>query len=206
MSSELALPPRSRGRRQRAAPTREAIAESMRELLKTRRLEEVTVAEIVELAQVSRQTFYSHFETKYSVVAALVEDMGETIFERWEHFFAEDGPIDEAELRELGLVTLGRWREQAALFAATIEGWHNDREIHDVWNAVLERFAAALAERLGHVREPHAGDDMLFPVLISLYERSVYLAVSAPGGPLGRSDEELAEVLAHIWLRSLNLA
>jgi hypothetical protein len=34
----------------------------------------------------------------------------------------------------------------------------------------------------------------------------VYLAVSAPEGPLGRSDEELAEVLAHVWLRSLNLA
>jgi len=178
----------------------------MRELLKVRRLEEVTVAEIVELAQVSRQTFYSHFETKYSVVAALVEDMGETIYQHWSDFFAGDGPVEEAELYELGLVTLARWREQATLWSATIEGWHNNQEIHDVWNAVLDRFAEALAVRVAHVREPEPGDDMLFPILISLFERAVYLAVSAPQSPLGRSDDELAGVLAQTWLRSLNLA
>jgi AcrR family transcriptional regulator len=208
VTSELsmpAVPPRSRGRRQRSAGTRDAIAEAMRELLKTHRLDAVTVQEVVELAAVSRQTFYAHFETKYSVVAALVEEMGQVIYAEWASFLDGDGPLQEKELRQLGLVTLHRWREQATLFSATIEGWHSDQEIHDAWNEVLVQFAAALSARVHRVRKPKPGDDMLFPTLISLYERSVYLAVSAPDGPLGRSDNELAGVLAQIWLRSLGL-
>ena len=199
------VPPRSRGRRQRSAGTREAIAEAMRELLLTRRLDEVTVAEITELAQVSRQTFYAHFETKYSVVAALVEEMGRSILTAWTPFFEGSGPILHAELEALGVETLARWREQATLYSATIEGWHNDQEIHDVWNVVLEQFALALADRVSTVREPRPGDDVLFPALISTYERSVYLAVSAPESPFGRSDTELAGVLAQIWMSSLGL-
>lgn len=201
-----AIPPRSRGRRQRSASTRDAITEAMRELLTVRRLEDVTVQEIVERAQVSRQTFYAHFETKYSVVADLVEDMGRTIYEHWRGFLEADGPILEAELHALGMLTLRSWRDQATLFSATIEGWHNDREIHDVWNDVLERFASGLAARVARVRPPQPDDDMVFPALISLYERCIYLGVSAPAGPFGRSDDELARVLAQIWLRSLGLS
>lgn len=201
-----AIPPRSRGRRQRSASTRDAITEAMLDLLTVRRLEEVTVQEIVERAQVSRQTFYAHFETKYSVVADLVEDMGQTIYEHWRAFLEADGAIEEAELHTLGLLTLGTWREQATLFSATIEGWHNDVEIHDVWNGVLERFSSGLAARVGRVRIPQPDDDMIFPALISLYERTVYLGVSAPDGPFGKSDDELARVLARMWLRTLELA
>ncbi|MGQ0466694.1 MAG: TetR/AcrR family transcriptional regulator [Sporichthyaceae bacterium] len=201
-----AIPPRSRGRRQRSASTRDSITEAMLELLTVRRLEEVTVQEIVDRAQVSRQTFYAHFETKYSVVADLVDDMGQTIYEHWRAFLEADGTIEETELHSLGLVTLGTWREQATLFSATIEGWHNDVEIHDVWNGVLERFAGALAARVGRVRAPQADDDLIFPALISLFERTVYLAVSAPEGPFGKSDDEVARVLARMWLRTLELS
>lgn len=199
------IPPRYRGQRRLASPSRQSITDAMRELLAVRRLDEVTVQEIVERAQISRPTFYAHFETKYSVVAALIADMGQTIYGRWAAFFDEDGPISEEELRSIAVLTLADWREQATLFAATIEGWHSDQEIHDTWNEVLDRFAAALRKRVARVRQLEPEDDMVVPALISLFERCVYLAVATPDSPLGRSDEELASVLAMMWVRSLRL-
>jgi AcrR family transcriptional regulator len=182
-----------------------AITDAVLELLSVRRLDELTVQEIVDRAQISRPTFYAHFETKYSVVAALIAEMGETIFERWAPFFAEDGPIREETLRELGVLTLRGWRERATLFSATIEGWHSDHEIHDTWNAVLDRFVANLTRRLAKVRPLQPDDDMVVTALINVFERCVYLAVATPDSPLGRSDEELAGVLAMMWMRSLRL-
>lgn len=208
MTSELAgaaVPPRYRGQRRLAAPSRVAITDAVLELLAARRLDELTVQEIVERAQISRPTFYAHFETKYSVVAALVADMGETIFARWAPFFDEDGPIREETIRELGVVTLRGWRERATLFSATIEGWHSDHEIHDTWNAVLDRFVANLTTRVAKARPLRSDDDMVVTALINLFERCVYLAVATPDSPLGRSDEELADVLAMMWTRCLRL-
>lgn len=209
MTSEVAdgaaVPPRYRGQRRLASPSRQAITDAVRELLAVRRLDEVTVQEIVERAQISRPTFYAHFETKYSVVAALIADMGKTIYGRWAPFFDADGAIEEEVLREIAVLTLRDWREQATLFSATIEGWHSDQEIHDTWNDVLDRFVLALRKRVATVRPLEPEDDMVIPALVSLFERCVYLAVATPDSPLGRSDEELAGVLAMMWMRSLRL-
>lgn len=209
MTSEVVaaagVPPRHRAQRRLASPSRVAITDAVRELLTVRRLDEVTVQEIVDRAQISRPTFYAHFETKYSVVAALVADMGETIFQLWAPFFDEDGPIREDALRDVAVATLRGWREQATLFSATIEGWHNDHEIHDTWNGVLDRFVSGLTARVERARPLRPDDDMVITGLVNLFERCVYLAVATPDSPLGRSDEDLAGVLAMMWTRSLRL-
>ncbi|OUS96781.1 hypothetical protein CA951_03890 [Rhodococcus sp. NCIMB 12038] len=199
-----ALPRRLKQRRL-AAPSRQAITDAVRELLTIRRLDDLTVQEIVDRAQMSRPTFYSHFDTKYSVVAALIADMGRTIYDRWKPLFDGEGPIEEVTLRQAGLATIHGWREQATLFSATIEGWHSNDEIHDTWNDVLERFRIALMERLAKARPLEPTDDMVATALVSLYERCVYLAIATPDSPLGRSDEDLADMLAMMWMRSLRL-
>lgn len=198
-----AIPPRYRSQRRRSLQSRAAICDAVRELLTQRRLDELTVNEIVERAEISRPTFYSHFETKYSVVAALVEEMGETVYDHWRPVFAGEGPLTEAEVYDVALATLARWRERGALFAATVEGWHSDQEIHDAWNDVLERFNVALAARLARWRPLQPQDAMVVPAMVSFFERCVYLAVSVPDSPLGTSDEELARMLASVWVSSL---
>jgi AcrR family transcriptional regulator len=198
-----AVPPRFRNQRRRGSQSRAAICDAVRELLTERRLDDLTVNEIVERAEISRPTFYAHFETKYSVVAALVEEMGETVYDEWRPVFAGDGPLSEADVYAAGVATLARWRERGAMFAATVEGWHTDQEIHDVWNVVLDRFCRALTERVARWRPLEPKDSMIVPAMVSLFERSVYLAVSVPDSPLGASDTQLAEVLASVWVRSL---
>lgn len=197
--------PRRLGQRRLAAPSRQAITDAVRELLTIRRLEDLTVQEIVDRAQMSRPTFYSHFDTKYSVVAALIADMGQTIYERWNPLFQGEGPIEKDTLRHVSLETLRGWREQATLFSATIEGWHSNQEIHDTWNEILENFRLALTARLAKARRLEPGDDMVATAMISLYERCVYLAIADPDSPLARSDEELADVLAMMMLNCLRL-
>jgi AcrR family transcriptional regulator len=198
-----AIPPRYGNQRRRSSQSRTAILDAVRELLTLRRLEDLQVNEIVERAEISRPTFYSHFETKYSVVAALVADMGQSIHDHWQPVFSGRGPIREDQLREVGRLTLQAWREQGALFGATIEGWHSDQEIHDAWNDVLERFRVALTERLARWRPLTARDEMAVPAMISFFERCVYLAVSVPDTPLGKSDDQLAELLASVWVKTL---
>lgn len=205
LATGAAIPPRYRGQRRRNSPSRVAICDAVRELLKLRRLDELTVQEIVDLAQISRPTFYSHFDTKYSVVATLVAEMGQSIYAQWLPFFSSAGPVDEAQLREASVITLRLWREQATLFSATVEGWHSDQEIHDAWNEVLDRFVSELTARVARYRPLEPGDDMTVTAMVSAFERCVYLAVATPDSPLGRSDEELAGVLATIWIRSLRL-
>lgn len=198
-----AIPPRVRGQRRRSLQSRLAICEAVRELLLVRRLDDLTVNEIVERAEISRPTFYSHFETKYSVVADLVAEMGQTVYGHWAPIFAGDGPLSDVELRDVSALTLQAWREQGALFGATIEGWHSDHEIHDAWNDVLERFRVALTERVARWRPLQPADEMAVPAMIALFERCVYLAVSVPDSPLGTSDDQLARMLAAVWVRTL---
>ena len=199
------VPARLRTGRRRSSVSRVAVCEAVRRLLAVRRLDELTVQEIVDEARISRQTFYAYFDTKYAVVASLVDEMGQAIYSAWQPFFREEGPVGRDELQQLGVLTLTLWREQAALYSATIEGWHSDQEIHDVWNAVLVRFASALTTRLERVRPLEPGDDMLVTAMINLYERCSYLAVATPDSTLGRSDEALAGMLADVWIRSLRL-
>ncbi|WP_084671481.1 TetR/AcrR family transcriptional regulator [Sporichthya polymorpha] len=199
-----AIPPRYRSQRRRSLQSRAAICEAVKELLSERRLDELTVNEIVERAEISRPTFYSHFETKYSVVAALVEEMGAAVYRDWRPVLEADGPFTEEELFNVAMATLSRWRERGALFAATIEGWHSDQEIHDAWSAVLERFRVAVTARVERFRPLQPDDAMTVPAMISVFERCVYLAVSVPNSPFGTSDEQLARVLASIWIRSLS--
>lgn len=198
------VPPRDR--RRRAPQTRGAILEAVRALLKVRRLDDLQVNEIVERAGISRQTFYVHFETKYSVIAALIADTGEGILEIWAPVFDGDGPIDEAQVRAASKSTITHWRAQATLFSATIEGWHQDAEIHDVWNEVLVRFEERFAARVRRHRggTPRRNDDMLVGALMEAFQRCLYLGMSVPGSAFARSDDDLADMLAALWAAALS--
>ena len=66
-------------RRQRK--TREAIFRAFTELLSQKDYRQITVGEIIELADVGRATFYAHFETKDFLLKALCEELFCHIFD-----------------------------------------------------------------------------------------------------------------------------
>lgn len=69
-------------RRQRKS--REAIFRAFEELLKKRDFANITVAEIIEKADVGRATFYAHFETKEFLLKELCEELFCHIFDMQE--------------------------------------------------------------------------------------------------------------------------
>ena len=60
-------------RRQRK--TREAILSAFSELLKKHKYESITVQDIIDRADVGRSTFYSHFETKDTLLKVICDDI-----------------------------------------------------------------------------------------------------------------------------------
>ena len=146
-----------------------------------------------------------HFETKYSVIASLIADTGEGILAVWSPLFDGEGPMEETQIRAVSAETIAHWRETATLFSATIEGWHTDAEIHDVWNDVLAQFAERLTERVRRHRggKLRRDDDMLVHALMEAFQRCLYLGMSVPDSPFARSDRDMAAMLARLWIRAL---
>lgn len=199
---ELAQPepgPSVRGAAGRSNRTRQRILAVVDDLLSRKRLDELQVSDIAEAARISRPTFYAHFDTKYSVVASQIEEMGAGIFRLWAPLFDAEGPITEEVILGCAQATIRRWRERAPLCIATTEGWHTNREIHDAWNPVILSFNRALTERIARagleIRHPEA----TAAALVSMFERCMYLTVAVPDSPLYDADDELAQVMTQVW-------
>ena len=65
--------------------SRDRIVKAARELLKVNKIDNITVQQIIELADVSRRTFYRNFTDKYDVMNSLYtgfmqEQMGASVF------------------------------------------------------------------------------------------------------------------------------
>lgn len=82
----------------RRRKTREAIFSAFIKLLGIKDYEHITVGEIIDSADIGRATFYSHFETKDSLVEALCEELFCHIFDAMnernehKHIFDCDAP------------------------------------------------------------------------------------------------------------------
>lgn len=66
----------------RQQKTRKAIYNAFTELLKKESYSRITVQHIIDLADIGRTTFYSHFETKDNLLKALCTDIFDHVFSK----------------------------------------------------------------------------------------------------------------------------
>ena len=74
----------------RITKTRKAIYNAFLQLLNKKDYETITVQEIIDLADVGRSTFYSHYESKELLLDELCQKLFHHLFERDEHLSPKD--------------------------------------------------------------------------------------------------------------------
>ncbi len=86
-------------RRQRKS--RKAIFDAFTTLLRSKRYEQITVQDIIDEADISRSTFYAHFETKDMLLKAMCSDIFDHVFSGDLCDYHEHGPQLQARLSHI---------------------------------------------------------------------------------------------------------
>jgi AcrR family transcriptional regulator len=166
-----------------------AILEATQELLATVSLSDLSVAEIIKAANVSRTSFYFYFSSKDAVVVALVKEVSREISELIQPLLDRgDAPPEQAVRESLtNWMTVGG--DHAAVLAAAAEEWPRAPEISDVWHGVLRKVTDSLArhidkERQAGVAPPGVNSRSLAASLVWATERVFHVsAIGIPGLP-----------------------
>jgi TetR/AcrR family transcriptional regulator, ethionamide resistance regulator len=184
---------------------REAILQATERLLAERRFDELSVADILETADVSRSSFYFYFESKAAVLAELVRaavDQALEVAEPWLDHDVGEPPRAALEHGTRGGARL--WREHAPVLRAVVENWRTDPGLARLWTEMMDRFTSVAAQRIEHDRKSgrapttRADPHTIAALLTWMGERAYYLA--AIDQPPFDDEARLIDALTDIWL------
>ena len=91
-----------------AIRTRKCIKIALLELMKEKLFNEITIKEIVIQADISRQTFYRHFQSKEEVLEEYLEQL-------YEEYLKLINELEEKNLYHISLTYFTYWKEKSAL-------------------------------------------------------------------------------------------
>jgi AcrR family transcriptional regulator len=173
-------------------------------LLERTAFNDISVAQILDEANVSRATFYFYFSSKFTVLSGLLENAMNDIFVTVQPFLARSPeiPPEDALKRSLRNVTRA-WHRHRPVLQAVTHHWHSDPELKALWLRIVERFVTAGAAEIE--RERAAGEitstvpaRTLASILFWGTERVLYIA--GLGIEQTLPDEEAAvEPLVNLW-------
>ena len=199
-----ASPLRKRGRRPR---TQAAVLEATSRLLTSVSLSELSVAQILDAAQVGRTSFYEHFSSKVDVVVKLVRSISveaaaeiEPMFERGER------SVDEA-FREGVENLMGVSSRYAPLLVAVTEEWPAVPELRAIWFSMLADATRRLGEtierdRAAGIAPAGADSQALAASLIWSAERAFHVAMTGEH-PILVDENALVEPLVQLFVGSI---
>lgn len=188
-----------------SAELRERILSATCELLRQRRFDALSVADILTAAEVSRASFYFYFPSKQAVLGELVREavaQGQQAAQPW-----IGGQQDPVAALRAGVRDGARlWRANAGVLMAIVESWGSDEGLRALWLEQMDLFTDAAAGRIRS--DPNAcrrlGDVDIRAVAASLTwlgERLYYLA--AAGVPPFDNEEILIDTLTNAWTSTL---
>jgi AcrR family transcriptional regulator len=200
-------------RKRRPGPTggRDVKADIVRafdDLLRTRRFDDLAVADVLEAAEVSRSTFYFYFEHKHDLLAELIRravDVGHEAAQPWLQVGRGDDP--EPGVRSGIRDGAALWRDQAHVLRAIVEHWQQDPELTELWTELMGSYTRVTAtkidadRRAGLTRADVGEPEHLAAALTWLGERLYYLA--AIGLPPFDDQDVLVDTLTTIWMNTL---
>jgi AcrR family transcriptional regulator len=185
-----------------------AIFDATERLLGEVPLHDLSVAQIISAAGISRATFYFYFSSKYAVLSGLLARVMNEIFDVVSPFTqrSEDAPPEEA-LKQSLAAAVELWASHRPALRAIHEHWNTTDELRSLWISVVERFTEAVANEVDRERSAGlaqgSGDSrQLSAALLWGTERCLYVA--GLGVDPNLPDEASAlEPLTTLWLSAL---
>jgi TetR/AcrR family transcriptional regulator, ethionamide resistance regulator len=167
-------------------------------------LHELSVAQIIAEAKISRATFYFYFSSKFAVLTALVARVMDELLDASLAFPITSGQ-EPAQLLERRVEAATRvWGEHRAVLRATVENWNVFPELRELWLGVMERLTDGIAREIEHERRvgnapPGPDGRQLAAVLAWSIERCLY--VSGLGVHEFMADEKQAvTAITRLWV------
>lgn len=157
-----------------------AIFSAMEELLVDTPFQDITVAQVIKTAKLSRANFYKYFASKYDVLVAMVVRLLDDTYSHGPWEFGE-GKSRERAMDTSLRKTIEMWTEHGGVVCAAVEHMHGHPALAAAWNHMLERFVTAIAEQIGYERErgkapaSDTAPDLIATVLVRALERSFYV-------------------------------
>jgi AcrR family transcriptional regulator len=177
------------------------------QLLKERALNQLSVADIIDAAGVSRTSFYAYFPSKTAVIAACLRQVMDQVMVAVRPFHTQAGGDTETAIR----LSLHQWVEvcktHGALLRAVSEEWPHDEVLCALWFEMLETVTAGTAKVIRGARasgQAPAGADAraLAACLMWGYERVLHVALV--GDAVGLPDPDaMVEPLAQMMVGGL---
>jgi AcrR family transcriptional regulator len=189
------------------------ILDALEVLLTETSLRELGVEQIAERAGITRTRFYHYYKSKHDAYAALLQRVGNSIFEvyelpgSWFHRPEDLRPLDamRVTLRKVAEV----WLEHGAVMREGADLWNTVPEARDLWHLMVgqlvQRMTRAIElERQRGVAPEGADAERLAYNLIWHGERVLFLMlIDAPGA---MTIDELVDLAAAVWMRAIYCA
>jgi AcrR family transcriptional regulator len=134
--------------------TEAAIFAATERLLADESLHDLSVAQIIAAAGISRATFYFYFSSKFAVLGGLLARVSEEIFEVVQPFVQrQESVAPEQALHESLTAATALWQRHRPALRAIHEHWNTTEQLRDLWISVIARFTEAVAAELERQRE-----------------------------------------------------
>jgi AcrR family transcriptional regulator len=162
--------------------TEVAIFRATEQLLAEVPLHDLSVAQIIGAAGISRATFYFYFSSKFAVVSGLLAQVMEEIFVVVQPFVQRADSISpEQALRDSLDAAISLWASHRPAMRAIHEHWNTTPELRALWISVVERFTTAVSaeierERKAGLAPPGPESRQLAAALLWGTERCLYVA------------------------------
>lgn len=184
---------------------RGAILEATERLLQDETLDELSVAQILEAAGLSRATFYFYFASKDDAFVALLTAFMEDFVPRFEAIM---GDVERRRSVEHLRADIVAWltieAPHAVIVRGAIEEWPRRPELREVYLAGQQRLTKALAkaidqDRRAGVAVPSLPSGQLASAWLWTMERTWYEATTHAQDPSALRDAVAATLVAAVY-------
>jgi AcrR family transcriptional regulator len=194
-------------RRGRRPKTYAAVLEATAGLLESTSLAELSVAQILTVADVGRTSFYQHFSSKDDVVVKLVRTISAEVGDELQPMFQRGDRSPDDAFRQ-GLTNLIRSSSRhARLLVAVAEEWPAIPELRALWFETLGDLGGRLAEtierdRAAGIAPAGADSQALAAALAWSAERAFHVAMTGRHPTLIDADS-VVEPLVQLFVGSI---